>query len=77
MPPRRPKPKATLNTDYVEGQHGYYYAPSIETVDRRLAELNARVQERGDEFPALAESWRRDIDRLLDRRAWLSLMKDS
>lgn len=75
--PRWRTPDVTSGPDYVHGHEGTpYYAPSLDAVDRRICELVGRIREKGGEFPALADTWRGDIDRLLERRAFLQLMRD-
>ena len=47
--------------------------PDVATVDGHLVRLSRRVATGGVESPDVVEVCRTDIDRLLDRRAWLTL----
>jgi endonuclease III len=57
----------------VQGSCGARYdCPDVATVDGHLVRLSRRVATSGVESPDV-ELCRTDIDRLLDRRAWLTL----
>jgi hypothetical protein len=49
-----------------------YDCPDLATLDRHITRLR-RVASDGGRAPGIAEVCRADIDRLLDRRAWLTL----
>ena len=58
----------------VQGTRGARYdCPDVATVDGHLVRLSRRVATGGAESPDVVEVCRTDIDRLLDRRAWLTL----
>ena len=50
-----------------------YDCPDLATLDRHITHLRRRMAEDGGQVPAVAAVCRADIDRLLDRRAWLTL----
>jgi hypothetical protein len=50
-----------------------YDCPDLATLDRHIVRLHRRIASVGTQFPEVAEVCRADIDRLLDRRAWLTL----
>jgi hypothetical protein len=49
-----------------------YDCPDLATLDRHITYLRRRVVNNGP-GPGVAAVWCADIDRLLDRRAWLTL----
>jgi hypothetical protein len=53
--------------------HDRYDCPDLATLDRHITHLRRRVLKDGGQVPGVAAVWRADIDRLLDRRAWLTL----
>jgi hypothetical protein len=56
----------------VIGLNGSTYScPDIATLDSHLVALSARLRHAEPLFPSLAESFRTEMDRLLDRRLWL------
>lgn len=56
----------------VHGTRGDRYdCPDTAVVDRHILGLRRRLAGAGS--PELAHAYRADIDRLLDRRAWLTL----
>ncbi|HSU11714.1 MAG TPA: hypothetical protein VLK57_21170, partial [Pseudonocardia sp.] len=58
----------------VHGTRGARYdCPDVATVDGHLVRLSRRVATGGVESPDVVEVCRTDIDRLLDRRTWLTL----
>ena len=58
----------------VDGLNGSTYpCPDIPTLDAHLAALSDRLRHAAPRFPHLVRSFRKDIDRLLDRRLWLEL----
>jgi hypothetical protein len=58
----------------VDGLNGSIYAcPDIATLDAHLEALCTRLRHAAPQFPSLAEAFRAEIDRLLDRRLWLQL----
>jgi hypothetical protein len=53
---------------------GYFFnCPDIASVDRHLAELRMHLQEGSNVTEMRKRDWRRDIDRLLDRRLYLRM----
>jgi hypothetical protein len=50
-----------------------YDCPDLATLDRHIRRLRGRVARDGGRAPGIAALCRADIDRLLDRRAWLTL----
>ena len=50
-----------------------YDCPDLTTLDRHITHLRRRVLKDGGQVPSVAAVCRADIDRLLDRRAWLTL----
>ena len=48
-----------------------YDCPDVPTLDRHIARLHRRMTAAG--APEVADACRTDIDRLLDRRSWLTL----
>lgn len=58
----------------VHGVRGERYdCPETAVVDGHIRRLRRRLAAVGAQSPDLAETCRIDIDRLLDRRAWLTL----
>jgi hypothetical protein len=47
--------------------------PDVDTVDSHIARLRRRLAKLGAQHPDITQVSRADIDRLLDRRAWLTL----
>ncbi|HVG88325.1 MAG TPA: hypothetical protein VM823_05080 [Gaiellales bacterium] len=47
--------------------------PDVDTVDSHIARLRRRLAKLGAQRPDITQVSRADIDRLLDRRAWLTL----
>ena len=56
----------------VQGMRNRYDCPDLVTLDRHLDALRRRIGAVGG-WPADVTCYRTDIDRLLDRRAWLTL----
>ena len=57
----------------VEGaDNDRYDCPDLAALDRHISRLRRRIVDLGGRVPA-ADRYRADIDRLLDRRAWLTL----
>jgi hypothetical protein len=54
-------------------RNGRYDCPDLATLDRHIVGLRRRIAAIGTRAPDAAEVARADIDRLLDRRAWLTL----
>ena len=50
-----------------------YDCPDLATLDRHIVRLRRRIAAVGTRLPDVAEVCRADVDRLLDRRAWLTL----
>ena len=50
-----------------------YDCPDVDTVDRHIARLRRRPAKLGAQRPDITQVCHADIDRLLDRRAWLTL----
>jgi hypothetical protein len=58
----------------VHGTRGDRYdCPDVTTVDHHIARLRRRLATAGAQSPDIAQLCRTDTDRLLDRRAWLTL----
>jgi hypothetical protein len=57
----------------VDGTHARYDCPDLATLDRHIEYLRRRIATVGARSPNVAGVYRADIDRLLDRRAWLTL----
>ena len=57
----------------VQGTHARYDCPDLASVDRHLEALRRRMSTGAARGPDVADACRADIDRLLDRRAWLAL----
>ena len=55
----------------VQGSRTRYDCPDLATLDRHIVSLH-RLAARA-RYPDTAHACRADIDRLLDRRAWLTL----
>jgi hypothetical protein len=61
----------------VIGQYDNWYpCPDTATVDHHLVELAPRIGQAGRRSPKLAEAYRADMDLLLDRRSWLSMLEE-
>ena len=57
----------------VDGtRNGRYDCPDVAALDRHLDRLRRRIADLAGRSPA-ADDCRADIDRLLDRRTWLTL----
>jgi|tagenome__1003787_1003787.scaffolds.fasta_scaffold20866504_1 hypothetical protein len=50
-----------------------YDCPDLATLDRHIMRLRRRIAASGTRSPDVEAVARADIDRLLDRRAWLTL----
>ena len=50
-----------------------YDCPDLATLDRHIVRLRRRITSVGTRSPDVPKVCRADIDRLLDRRAWLTL----
>ena len=50
-----------------------YDCPDLATLDGHINQLRRRIARLDGRVPAVAEACRADIDRLLDRRSWLTL----
>jgi hypothetical protein len=65
------------NLDALRILHGTrsdrYDCPDVDTVDRHIARLRRRLAKLGAQRPDITQACRADIDRLLDRRTWLTL----
>jgi hypothetical protein len=65
------------NLDPLRILHGTrgdrYDCPDVDTVDRHIGRLRRRLAKLGSQRPDITQVCRADIDRLLDRRAWLAL----
>jgi hypothetical protein len=58
----------------VDGTRGGRYdCPDLATLDRQLDHLRRRIASPDSRVPHVADGHRADIDRLLDRRIWLTL----
>jgi hypothetical protein len=58
----------------VDGtRNGRYDCPDVAALDRHLDRLRRRVADLAGRSPGAADDCRVDIDRLLDRRSWLTL----
>jgi hypothetical protein len=51
--------------------HDRYDCPDLAALDRHISRLRRRITDLGGR--SAAERYRTDIDRLLDRRSWLTL----
>jgi len=58
----------------VEGTQARYACPDLAAVDRHLTSLRRRIAAAGARSPAVVAACREDVDRLLDRRSWLTTM---
>ena len=54
-----------------------YDCPDLAALDRHITRLRHRISTVGTRSPHIAAAYRADIDRLLDRRAWLTLPETS
>ena len=65
------------NLDPLRVLHGTrgdrYDCPDVDTVDRHIARLRRRLAKLGAQRRDITQVCRADIDRLLDRRSWLTL----
>jgi hypothetical protein len=50
-----------------------YDCPDLATLDHHIGRLRRRIATVDTRLPNVAEACRADIDRLLDRRTWLTL----
>lgn len=50
-----------------------YDCPDVSTLDQHITRLRHRIATVGSSSPTYVAACRADIDRLLDRRAWLTL----
>jgi hypothetical protein len=50
-----------------------YDCPDVATLDGHITRLRRRIAAVGSRSPTFVAACRADIDRLLDRRAWLTL----
>ena len=57
----------------VQGTRDRYHCPDLVSLDRHLARLRGRIARDAGREPAAAVTWQADLDRLLERRAWLTL----
>ena len=58
----------------VDGtRNGRYDCPDLDTLDRHITRLRRRIAAGGTWSPDVTAVARADIDRLLDRRSWLTL----
>jgi hypothetical protein len=57
----------------VQGVRSRYDCPDLTALDRHIASLYRRIITAGARSPDVVGTCRDDIDRLLDRRAWLTL----
>jgi branched-subunit amino acid aminotransferase/4-amino-4-deoxychorismate lyase len=58
----------------VEGTlNDRYGCPDVATLDRHIERLRRHIAAISAEAPLTADAYRTTIDRLLDRRAWLTL----
>jgi hypothetical protein len=58
----------------VDGtRNARYDCPDLAALDRHITRLRRHVADLGDRLPDVANGCRADIDRLLDRRSWLTL----
>ena len=58
----------------VDGtRSGRYDCPDVAALDRHISRLRRHIAKVGDRVPEVADGCRADIDRLLDRRSWLTL----
>jgi hypothetical protein len=54
-------------------RNDHYDCPDVATLDRHINHLRCRIASVGDQAHNVADDYRADIDRLLDRRFWLTL----
>ena len=58
----------------VQGTRNHRYdCPDVVSMDRHITRLLQRIASVGSQSPKIAAAYRADVDRLLDRRAWLTL----
>ena len=50
-----------------------YDCPDVAALDRHIGQLRRRIISVADQAPHIADDYRADIDRLLDRRCWLTM----
>jgi hypothetical protein len=50
-----------------------YDCPDLAALDRHISRLRRHMTDLGSRMPEVADGCRADIDRLLDRRWWLTL----
>jgi hypothetical protein len=50
-----------------------YDCPDVAALDRHIDHLRRRIASTGEQVHNIADDYRADIDRLLDRRFWLTL----
>jgi hypothetical protein len=50
-----------------------YDCPDVAALDRHIDHLRRRIASTGEQAHTIADDYRADIDRLLDRRFWLTL----
>ncbi len=65
------------NLDSLQIVHGIrndrYACPDLATLDQHINYLRRRIAGLDSRFPNVADDYRADMDRLLDRRSWLTL----
>ena len=57
----------------VHGTHDRYDFPDLATLDRHITGSRRRIARLGGTATGVTDCYRADIDRLLDRRSWLTL----
>jgi hypothetical protein len=73
---RQDAPDGDPFTTVIGQNDNWYPCPDTATVDRHLHELAHRIGQAGRRFPKLTEAYRSDMDLLLDRRSWLSMLEE-
>lgn len=65
------------NLDPLRIVHGIrndrYDCPDLATLDQHINYVRRRIVGLDSRFPNVADDYRADMDRLLDRRSWLTL----
>jgi hypothetical protein len=69
-------PRTQDPAETVTGVRCRYHCPDLESVDRHLRYLSSGLHSLGDRAPKLVDQYRHDLDLLLARRLYLTMMDD-